>query len=285
MRRARAGAAGARHQVSAIAWSFTIVLVPDATVEQLFADTLRGDYEDDAPWDAVRKLRHLATREVFNVAARWCASKHALERARGLDVVAQLGKTVTHPANRFPDECYALVVSTVTHETEERPLDSGITALGHIGNPTAVPLIAQFHSHKSSEIRFAVAFALGCFPNDPLSTHTLLKLMRDSDKDVRDWATFGLGVQGDQDSPEIRDALLGALADSDEDVVEEALVSLAKRRDTRVVPVLLAKLREPNTTTLVIEAAYTLLGLPDDRKDWSQRDYARAVAEQFRETP
>ena len=257
------------------------MLGSDATVEQLFAETLRGDYEDDSAWDAVHKLRQLGSREVFNIAARWCASENALERARGLDVLAQLGKTAGHSSNSFPDESYAVVVNAINHEADVRPLNSAISALGHLENPGAVPLIAQFHSHESPETRFSVAFALGSFPNDPLSVSTLLKLMRDSDEDVRDWATFGLGVLGEQDSSAIRDALVSALADADADVSEEALVGLAKRRDTRVLQKLLAELQEPTVTSRVIEAAYTLLGLPDEEKDWSPQDYASALKERF----
>jgi hypothetical protein len=65
-------------------------------VQQLFAETLRGDYENDAPWEAVCKLRRLGTREVFDVATVWCSSKDPLMRSRGIDVLAQLGKTMEH---------------------------------------------------------------------------------------------------------------------------------------------------------------------------------------------
>lgn len=253
-----------------------------ATIDQLFAETLRGDYDDDRPWAAVHKLRLLGTREVFNIATQWCVSKNPLARARGLDVLAQLGKTVASPTNAFPDESYSRAVNAINHETDERPLSSAISALGHLENPAGVPLIAQFHSHDSPEIRFSVAFALGCFPNEPLSVNTLLKLVRDTDEDVRDWATFALGVLGDQDSPEIRDALASALVDSHQDVAEEALVGLAKRHDTRALRGLLAKLQEPRVTCCVIEAAYTMLGLPDEQKGWSPSDYAEALKERFR---
>lgn len=252
----------------------------DATVEQLFAETLRGHYEDDSAWAAVHKLRQIGTRQVFDIAARWCASDKGLERARGLDVLAQLGRTADHPTNNFPDDSYALAVKAIKSETDLLPLDSAIAALGHLENPGAVPLIAQFHSHENPSIRLSVACALGSFPNDSLSVATLLELMRDSDVDVRDWATFGLSVLGDQDSSAIRNAL-GALADADVDVREEALIGLAKRRDTRVLEKLLAELREPTVGSRVVEAAYTLLGMGTEEKDWSPQDYAKALQELF----
>jgi HEAT repeat protein len=250
-------------------------------VQQLFAETLRGDYEDDAPWEAVRKLHRLGTREVFDVATVWCSSKDPLMRSRGIDVLAQLGKTMEHPTNSFPDESYSVVTNLLTGELDVRPLDSAIAALGHLDDPRAVPLIVPFSSHPNSEIRFSVACALGSFPNDPLSVETLLTLMADTDADVRDWATFGVGVLGGADSVAIRDALARAASDSDEDVREEALIGLSKRQDKRALGPLLAVLKEPDVSVRVVEAAYTLLGLESERKDWTPRDYANALSERF----
>jgi HEAT repeats len=253
----------------------------EAIIQGRFAETLRGDYEDEAPWDAVRELRRLGTREVFDVAAEWCTSDEPLKRARGVDVLAQLGKTAAHQTNTFPEESYSIVSNLLKHESNVRPLNSAISALGHLDNPAAVPLIAPFYSHENAEIRFSVAFALGCFPNDPLSVTTLLTLVKDSDEDVRDWATFGLGVLGDQDSSEIRDALVRALGDSNEDVREEALVALAKRNDIAALRPLLVALQEPRVTSRITEAAYTLLGMTDEEKDWSPQQYASALKERF----
>jgi HEAT repeat protein len=232
----------------------------------------------------VRELRQLGTREVFDIAAFWCNSDDPLKRARGIDILAQLGKTADHPRNAFPDEAYGVVTNVLKNETNVRPLHSAISALGHLDNPAAVPLVAPFHTHKASEVRFSVAFALGCFPNDPLSVKTLLALMQDREAEVRDWATFGVGVLGDQDSSEIRDALVRSSGDADEDVREEALVALAKRHDARAVAPLLSALQEPRVTDRVIEAAYTLLGLAEDEKAWSPRDYANALKERFAPT-
>src|SRR5260370_28910122 len=205
----------------------------EADVQQLFTATLHGDYKDDAPWEAVHKLRRLGTREVFDVATLWCASEDPLMRARGIDVLAQLGKTAEHPTNSFPDESYSVVTNLLVTEEDARPLDSAIAALGHLDDPRAVPLIARFRSHPNSEIRFSVACALGSFPNDPLSVETLLTLMVDTDEEVRDWATFGVGVLGDTDSAAVKDALARAVNDSNEDVREESLIGLSSRPDKR----------------------------------------------------
>jgi hypothetical protein len=57
-------------------------------IDELFAQTLTGDYDDETPREAVSKLRKMGTREVFNRAAQWCASNDPLRRARGVDVLA-----------------------------------------------------------------------------------------------------------------------------------------------------------------------------------------------------
>jgi HEAT repeat protein len=250
-------------------------------IDELFARTLSDNYEDEGAWEAVHTLRSIGTREVFDKAAEWCESNDPLSRARGADVLAQLGKTADHPKNSFPEEAYSIVAGLVQRETEPCPFAAAIAALGHIDNPAAIPLIASFHSHPSAEVRFDVAFALGCFPNDALSVSILLKLTQDSDEDVRDWATFGLGVLGDSDSAGIRDALVLRLSDADEDVREEAMVGLAKRRDQRALSAVLRGLRETAMTSRVVEAAYLLLGMQSERDDWSGVDYCAALQEKF----
>lgn len=58
-----------------------------------------------------------------------------------------------------------------------------------------------------------------------------MELTQDTDEDVRDWATFGLGVFGQLDSPEIREALVTRLSDTNADVRAEALAGLAARKE------------------------------------------------------
>ena len=85
------------------------------------------------------------------------------------------------------------------------------------------------------------------------------------------------------DSHDVREALCRKLNDTSEDVREEALVGLAKRHDVRSLPTLIDALEQPCITDRVVEAAYTLLGLDGDRKDWSREDYARALRRRFQE--
>jgi HEAT repeat protein len=255
--------------------------MPVANIDELFAQTLQGDYEDDEPWEAVQSLRRIGTRQVFDEAVKWTDSAEPLVRARGFDVIAQLGKTAAHRSNSFPQESYDVVFKAIQREREAQPLNSAIPALGHLGNPCAIPVIAALHSHPSGQIRFIVAYALGSFPNDPLSVQTLLTLMEDADADVRDWATFGLGVLGDQDSPEIRETLFRRLHDEVRMPREEALVGLAKRCDMRILPELISELEQASIGYCVTEAAYTLLGLDNDQEDWSGQDYINALRKRF----
>lgn len=250
-------------------------------LDELFASTLHGDYDDDKPWEAVRTLRRLGTREVFDVAADWCNSSDPIKRARGADVLSQLGKVPPSAVNSFPGESYAIVAELAQRETEILPLHSAIFALGHLDNAAAVPLIARYHNHPSSDLRFAVACSLGSFPNAEKSVSTLLVLMEDSDSEVRDWATFGLGVQGDRDSSEIRDALYKCLSDSSEDVREEAMVGLGKRKDLRVLPFLQAAVQGTEINSRVAEAASLLLGMESDPDDWGAEEYRTALRERF----
>jgi len=251
------------------------------SIDDLFRRTLEGDYEDDHSWAAVHELRRRGTREIFEVAKKWCFSADPLRRARGLDVIAQLGRREGHAQNSFPEESFALVSSVVGAESDPLPLNSAIHALGHLDDQRALPLILQFRRHPSEDIRFAVAFALGVYPDHPDSVEALLGLMSDTDDDVRDWTTFALGVLGTTDSDEVRAALARALDDSNEDVREEALAGLAKRKDPRALPPLLDALQHEAVTDRVIDAACSLLGMERERKEWTTADYAEALRAKF----
>ena len=250
-------------------------------LQQLFAQTLSGDYYGDQPWEGVTALQQLGTREVFDFAADWCKSFDPLRRARGIDVIAQIGKTAEHPSNRFPEEAFSVASELVQLEKEIRPLSSAIFALGHIGNERAVPLAIRHQAHPSADVRYAVAFALGAFPNHAESITTLLRLTADADPQVRDWSTFGLGVLGDADTQEIRDGLASRLSDSDQDAREEAIVGLAKRLDRRTLQPLVELLNQPNYSYRALEAASLMLGIDQDGPELDASQYLQMLQERF----
>ena len=241
--------------------------MPGAAIDNLFAQTLRGDYDNDEAWHAVRALREIGTREVFEKTAAFCQSKKPLNRARGADILGQLGKTGDNPNPLFADESFKVLTGMLESETDPVPLSAVLAALGHLGNPAAIPMILPFSYHPDPDVRFDLAFALGCFAKDKRTVSTLLKLMTDQDSEVRDWSTFALGVLGDFDSREIRDALFHNLKDSDEDVREEAMVGLAKRKDLRSLQGVMNALQNEEPSSRAIDAANFLLDRETDFRE------------------
>ncbi|MBX3560810.1 MAG: HEAT repeat domain-containing protein [Sphingomonas sp.] len=113
---------------------------------------------------------------------------------------------------------------------------------------------------------------------DDWELSSLLAMMRDADPGVRDWATFALAAR-DDDSQEVRQALLERAGDSDFDAKSEALWGLARRRDTRALPLLVASLEGDQIGILFIEAAAyfarsELLPALEGLRDWWDLDTA-----------
>ncbi len=215
--------------------------------------------------------------EIFERAKACCRSDDPLKRARAADILCQLQcRSVPEPEFLFRDESFVLLTKMLEKEQDPVALDSIIHGLGHLYNELAIPLIARYQDHPVSRVRFAVTFALGCFPEDSRSIEGLLKLTSDPEADIRDWAVFAIGF-ADADSPEIRETLLRCLNDEDEDVREEAAVGLGKRRDRRLIPVLLTTLEDADIKVRVAEAAAALLGMEQDPPEWTAADYRAAI--------
>src|SRR6186997_2220537 len=98
----------------------------DSNVEELFAQMLIGNYDDELPWEAVKELRRLGDGEVFNQAADWCLSDDPLKRARGADVLAQIGRTADKPVNRFIDESFSILSAMLESEKNPLPLHAAV---------------------------------------------------------------------------------------------------------------------------------------------------------------
>lgn len=253
----------------------------EVSIDELFTQTLKGESDDEAAWTAIHALRRLGTREVFLRAEEWCSSDDPKVRERGVDILAQIGSTAESPGNKFAEESFEIVSKLISQEADLHILYSELVALGHIGIEAGVPIIVPFASHQDSDIRWAVAFALCSFANDSRCILPLLKLMEDSDVEIRDWATFALASQDDTDSDQIRSAFIRCLDDSSEDVREEALVGLARRRDSRALPTLICALERGDNKCRIVEAASWMLGMDSEPEDWDSTDYLAALRKRF----
>ena len=229
------------------------------SIDELFTQTLKGDYDNDQAWDAIHSLRAKGSQEVFDRAVAWCRSNEPLKRARGADILAQFGHTAENQTTLFAAESFPVLSSMLESETNPVALSAILTAFGHLENPSIIPQILPFSYHPDTDVRYGLAFTLGCFADDERTVSTLIKLMSDKDSEVRDWATFGLGGLGDFDSPKIREALFKNINDEDEDVREEAVVGLAKRKDPRSVREVMSALQDKERSQRALEAANFLL--------------------------
>ena len=145
--------------------------IRDANLLSCRLKTLWGDTERRIRRRSALARCACAAPRRFARSARNCRvlrrSDGPLKRARGADVLAQLGKTADHPENNFPEESFDVVVALAESEKHIQPLSSAIQALGHIGDSRAVPLLVRHSTHPEAEIRFAVACASGSLPTTP----------------------------------------------------------------------------------------------------------------------
>jgi len=210
-------------------------------IDELFAITLTGEYDDEDPWAAVRKLRMNGNQSIFENASAWCVSPEPLKRARTADILCQLRapKSVEQVEAKkfgepiFVQDSFQLLSRMIEQETDERALESELHGLGHLGQDGAVSVLVRFAMHTSEDVRFAVTCSLGEFPNDPMAVETLIGLSEDTDKDIRNWALFALASQSNADSLALRELFVRHLNDPNSDVQEEAIAGLAKRQDPR----------------------------------------------------
>jgi HEAT repeat protein len=208
--------------------------------EQLFRASLEGDYDADAPWNAIRVLRLRGTPEIFEIAKRYSESEDETACARALDVVAQLGAGKPDSERPYVAEGVSIALQHLK-DRSALVVHSAAWALAHLRGDTAISALIDLRGHADPGVRLAVANGMGgCEQLKALET--IIQLMDDKDNDVRDWATFGLGSLCTQDSQEIRAALRKRLGDPFEDARDEALWGLAQRKDPSSVRSLLERL-------------------------------------------
>ncbi|RJS19151.1 hypothetical protein DRW03_22570 [Corallococcus sp. H22C18031201] len=224
------------------------------STEELIEAVLVGDADDDGAWDAIGALRRRGTRTVLDAAIRLLGSPSARARGRGADILAELGGK--QPA--FSAERGDALLDLLLREQEPAVLCSVGIALGHLREPRALSVLLALAHHQSAEARYGAAHGLAVL-DAPEAAEALIRLSADEDRDVRDWATFGLGsLREDLDTPALRNALAARLHETDSEIFGEALVGLAMRRDPRAIEPVRAALQGAQVTVYVIESASAL---------------------------
>jgi HEAT repeat protein len=100
-------------------------------------------------------------------------------------------------------------------------------ALGHVGDPQAVPVLLEALSDDDPETRIYAIWALGSL-GDERAVEPLVELVQHDDPGIRKMAVYGLGSLG---AEEARNTLQAALGDYEMDVAWNAAIALAKLGD------------------------------------------------------
>ena len=208
----------------------------------------------EARWKRVSKLHELGSKEVFAAASRLLSSRRAVEREVGADVLGQLGFNHSYP---FKSASTPKLRRLIREDENSDVTAAALQALGHLGAWQALVRVGKMAAHPDARVRLALAQALST-PDDPCPREVidlLVRLTKDRNGDVRDWACFALGTQCRADSTAIRDALAARIQDRHRDCRAEAILGLARRRDPRAVGPILAGLTSQTVFRVSVEAA------------------------------
>jgi len=233
-----------------------------AEVAHAVAEALRAGDDEDGRWELVSRLHLHGGRPALDAAARLARDAEPAHRELAADVLGQLGAAEGRsPADGpFQDAAQPLLLDMLRTEEDPGVLQSIAVGLGHIGDERCVAPLARLRAHPAAQVREGVVFGMLGRP-EPAALATLISLSADPEPWVRDWATFGLARQTDQDFPQLREALAARLADDDPDTRAEAIHGLAVRGDPRAVRPLLQVLqgaRDGDIDFILIEALHAL---------------------------
>lgn len=203
----------------------------------------------DPYWDRVGTMHGRGGATEFEAARNLVASADPIERTLGCDILGQLG----WGEPTFIEGSVDLLITRLA-DADERVIWSAAGALGHRRSPRAIEPALALVDHANEEIRFGIVGALSNH-EDRRATDALIKLSRDADYDVRNWATFGLGSMCEADYPELREALRERLDEEDAEIRSEAMEGLACRKDAGVLPVIIAALESDDVIAGYLSAA------------------------------
>jgi hypothetical protein len=203
-------------------------------------------------WNYIRELRKRKTNDIYQKAIQLTNSIDNHEKVIGINILAQFGYS-----KKKKSQILNIYFNLLKSESNIKIISSILYGIGHNNKNLTekqIGLICCFHSSKSATIRYSLTFALSGIENKN-AISTLIKLSKDKDADIRDWATFGIGSQIKTDNIEIRETLWERVTDTDKNTRDEAIAGLAIRKDQRVKEILKKELETANDlSSLMLEA-------------------------------
>lgn len=204
-----------------------------------------ADRDNDDYWKPVAALQHRLP-QILDRIQQLSGSNDEKGRDTAATVLGQgwVGR-------KFASErCAEVLLAMLAVENSVSVLAAIGFALGHLHDPRAVEPLVDLSAHLDANVRYAAVSSL-CGEDAPRAIAAMITCSSDQDRDVRNWAIFGLGAQIDTDTPAIREALVARLDEADDEIRGEAIVGLARRGDLRVLPPLLKELdsTEPEILT------------------------------------
>lgn len=217
----------------------------------------RASKDVEKQWELIHELHQSSSSVVHKHCIAKCKSDDPLERTIAADILGQLG--CFGKDNPFREKSIPALIPLLK-DPDENVVDASITAISHLQMADEILSCLELAKHDSNLIRLSMARCLG-FVDSPKARRVLIKLSRDNDDDVRNWATFGLGSQCENNTKEIRAALYDRLNDDDEETRNEAILGLARRKILDVLPALLQELsaKPADRSPLATESARELL--------------------------
>ena len=197
------------------------------TSEKIFTRLLNNKTQKTL-WGNVQELRKRPNIEVYNKAYKLTKSEIEKEKIIGIYVLAQFGfdprfqqaKTVKLYFELLENDKLPKVISTtlssISHNNENL-------------NEKQISKLIEFKTHEFVNVTFELALAPSCLENEN-AIKTLIELSNDKDSDTKNWATFGIETQIENDTKQIRSALWNSVTDKDEITRLEAISGLAKSK-------------------------------------------------------
>jgi len=216
--------------------------------DDLFKLALKDDL-DYSP--ALNVLQRSDSRAVCDIAIKLSKSRTAKKREIA---ILTLMRT---PGLTFKEVSVAAVVACADLESDESVLSALGYAMQHLDVENCSGFLKKVAECASPDARMAAAYSLGS-RDDEIAVQSKIVLSRDTDDDVRNWATFGLHLCMEEDSEcreDVANALCDRVTDPFDEAKYEAIEGLSKCKDPRVIQPLIEALEAEEVWDIAIEAA------------------------------